>query len=575
MSHRGALLCPVETATILSMTTFDETKQNKRLELLRLKEEEELARMLSQKYGLEYSDLSRESVNTDALRLIPEKKARQAEIAAISKYGSSITIAVRTPNNVHINEVVRELEKRGYKVTLRMASLHSLERVWNHYKDISFAVETEAGVLDVSGEEIKNLLAQITSLEQAREAIQKVLQMKRIYRITRTLETTIASGLANHASDVHIEPEQHAVRMRFRLDGVLTNIIDFERETYELLLSRVKLLSGLKINVKDAPQDGRFSVRIDDMEIEIRTSILPGAYGESIVLRLLDPHSIIVPFKELGMTKQVADILLHEISKPNGMVLNTGPTGSGKTTTLYAFLNKIKNPNIKIITIEDPIEYHVPGIVQTQTNNKDYTFESGLRSTLRQDPDVIMVGEIRDHEVASTAINAALTGHLVFSTLHTNSASGAFPRLIDLGVQPEIIGSAVNVVMAQRLVRRIDERHRKEVPLAGADRELVERVLSSIHNRSLVPAQVEHVFTDEAPGSEPGYKGRVGVYEAVLMTREIETAVRESKTIRELQDIATPQGVPTMYQDAILKVVDGITTLDEVKRVLGDDPEAM
>jgi len=243
-------------------------------------------------------------------------------------------------------------------------------------------------------------------------------------------------------------PEDDSVRIRLRLDGVLTNIAQLDMETYKAVLTRVKLLSGLKINVKTSAQDGRFSVKIDNREIEIRTSILPGNYGESIVLRLLDPNSLAIGLETLGMHPSLLQVLQTEIKRPNGMILTTGPTGSGKTTTLYAFMRGILSPDTKILTIEDPIEYHLDGIVQTQVNHQDYTFESGLRSALRQDPDVIMVGEIRDREVASTAIHAALTGHLVFSTLHTNNAAGAFPRLIDIGIDPNMAGSAVNVVMA-------------------------------------------------------------------------------------------------------------------------------
>ncbi len=553
------------------MPKFDETKQQKKLDTLRHQEEEELARILSHKYGLQYTDLSRESINTDALRLIPEQQARSAEVAVFQKMANKVALAVRTPNNPSIDAIRKDLEARGYSLILHMVSLPSLQRAWDHYKDLSFAVETEAGVLDISVEEIKKILTEVTGLEKTRAVIGDVLGMKRLYRITRMLETILASALANHASDVHIEPEEEVVGIRFRLDGVLTNIISFDHETYQLLLSRVKLLSGLKINIKDAPQDGRFSVRIDVREIEIRTSVLPGNYGESIVMRLLDPTSIGLPLEELGIRDELLAILLEEIKKPNGMILNTGPTGSGKTTTLYAFLKKVSNPGIKVITIEDPVEYHLSGIVQTQVNHKDYTFAAGLRSSLRQDPDVIMVGEIRDSEVAETAIHAALTGHLVFSTLHTNNAAGAFPRLIDLGIDPAMVGSAVNVVMAQRLVRTLRPDHRKEVPITGADLEYVETVLRTIYDQTRVPANVSTMWVPDTPEDELEYKGRIAVYEAIRCTRDLEQAIRKDMTTRELVDVTRSQGILTMHQDAVLKVLDGTTTLAEVKRVLGEN----
>ncbi len=547
------------------------TEESKaKLDAIRKKEEEELVTILSHKYGIAHVNLSEVAINTDALRLLPEKEARQAEAAAFQQTGKKVSVAIRTPNSPLAKKLMADLEARGYKVVPHMTSRTSLEHAWGHYKDISFAVETEAGVLDVSNDEIRKLIAELTSLKATQEAIAHVLGMKKLFRITRSLEIMIAGALANAASDIHIEPEEDVVRIRFRLDGVLVKIGDLDHDTYHAVLTRVKLLSGLKINVRNTAQDGRFSVRIDDREIEIRTSILPGNYGESIVLRLLDPTTIARNLSQLGMRPQLLEILEREIKKPNGMILNTGPTGSGKTTTLYAFLRTILSPGTKILTIEDPIEYHLPGIVQTQVDHTDYTFASGLRSALRQDPDVIMVGEIRDHEVASTAVHAALTGHLVFSTLHTNNAAGAFPRLIDIGVDASIVGSAVNVVMAQRLLRTLMPNKRKEVPLVGADKEFVERVIAGIHDRSLVPEKRDTMWVPDVPEGDMGYRGRIGVYEAILTTREIEDAIRQHHTIRELEDIARRQGFLSMHEDAMLKVLEGTTTLEEVRRILGE-----
>jgi type IV pilus assembly protein PilB len=541
-----------------------------RLDTLHKKEEEDLVVILSQKYGIAHVNLGEVAINTDTLRLLDEKVARSAEVASYQQQEKTISLAIRTPNSPAVQKVISDLTERSYKVVPYMASRASLEHAWSHYKDISVAVETEAGVLDVSSNEIHKLMERLVSLPATREAIVEVLGMKKLYRITRTLEIIIAGALSNGASDVHVEPEEKQVRIRFRLDGVLTDIANIDHETYHAVLTRVKLLSGLKINVRTTAQDGRFSVRIDEREIEIRTSILPGGYGESIVLRLLDPHSIGLSLEQLGMRPQLLAILRDEISKPNGMILNTGPTGSGKTTTLYAFLKQISNPDIKILTIEDPIEYHLAGIVQTQVDHKDYTFALGLRSALRQDPDIIMVGEIRDKEVATTAVHAALTGHLVFSTLHTNNAAGAYARLIDIGVEPNILGSAVNVVMAQRLLRTLDPNHRREVPIEGEDRVFIERVIGQIHDRSLVPPTIETMWVPEPKDESNGYKGRVGVYEAIRTTREIEDAVRANMTIRELEDVARKQGFLSMHEDAMLKVLEGTTTLEEIRRILGE-----
>ena len=357
------------------------------------------------------------------------------------------------------------------------------------------------------------------------------------------------------------------MRLRYRLDGVLTDVLSFDIETYGFLLSRIKLLSGLKLNIHNAAQDGRFSVSIEESDTEIRTSVLPGAYGESMVMRILDPSSIAVPLEELGIPENLQKILEHEISKPNGMILITGPTGSGKTTTLYAFLRKIHNPEVKIITIENPIEYHLPGIVQTQTEGEKYTFASGLRSALRQDPDVIMVGEIRDKEVASTAVNAALTGHLVFSTLHTNNAAGTFPRLIDLDINPKIIGSAINIAMAQRLVRKLKDDYKKEVTLEGKDKETIDRILNSIHDKSLIPKNTSTIFeaTEDTPSA---YRGRIGLFEAILVDEEIEKLVTENPSEREITRAAKKQGILTMAQDGVIKALQGVTSLSELRRVI-------
>ncbi|MDP2650352.1 MAG: GspE/PulE family protein, partial [bacterium] len=352
-------------------------------------------------------------------------------------------------------------------------------------------------------------------------------------------------------------------------DGVLTDLLDFDHATYKLLLSRIKLLAGLKLNVKSAAQDGRFSVGVGEHEIEIRTSIIPGNYGETVVMRLLDPKTIGLSLEKLGMDDFLMNLFLEEIKKPNGMILNTGPTGSGKTTTLYAFLKAVNKPGIKIITIENPVEYHLSGIVQTQTD-KDYTFASGLRSILRQDPDVIMVGEIRDPEVASTAVHAALTGHLVFSTLHTNNAAGTFPRLIDIDVQPEILGSAVNLAMAQRLVRRLCEKCRRSVPITGEAKKKIEQLLHNIPRPDEVPQNRETMW--EAVGCEAcagsGYKGRMAIFEAVRMDERVEAAVRSKPSEVDIWRAARPQNIRRMAEDGVVKVLDGTTSLDELSRVV-------
>ncbi len=539
------------------------------LDELKRKEEEELAMMLSQKYGVEYRDLTRLSINTNALALIPEEKAREAEVAGFDLTGSKLFLGVRSPAHPKLAPLLEDLKNKNFAVTEFMVSRESLARAWEHYKDLTIAVGTKAGVIDISPEELKKAIAEIHSVEDIKQSITDVTALKRAYRISKILEVVLAGAFATGASDIHIEPEQKEVRVRYRLDGVLHDVATFDQETHELLLSRLKLLSGLKLNVKDAPQDGRFSIVLAEQEIEVRTSVIPGGYGETVVMRLLNPDAIAVSFEELGMEPKMRALIEREIQNPNGMLLNTGPTGSGKTTTLYACMKKINSPEIKVITIEDPIEYHLAGVVQTQVE-KNYTFLQGLRSALRQDPDVILVGEIRDEEGAKTAIDAALTGHFVFSTLHTNNAAGTFPRLVDLGVDPKVFGSAINVAMAQRLVRVLCPSCKKQVPLEEKDKLLVERTLAGLRDKSQIPADTAHAYEPVgcAVCNGTGFKGRIGVFEAIVVDTEMDALLRTLPSEHDIQKVQATRDLLTMAEDGVLKVLSGVTSLTELNRVV-------
>jgi type IV pilus assembly protein PilB len=554
------------------MVHFDEARSDERLKNLRRREEEELAETLAAHHGVPYLDLTTHPINIDALRLIKEAEARDAEVAVFNAVDKEVDVAVLSPKNEKAIAVVEGLKQKGFIPRVVMVSHQSLNKVWNRYKDLSYSFETKSGALDISNEQILEIVHSVQSLEDIKRMIAEVIGMKKAYRISRILEIILAGASALKASDIHLEPEAGDVRLRYRLDGVLTDVLHLDKDTYELMVSRVKLISELKLNIKEKAQDGRFSIKLGESEIEVRTSLLPGPYGESIVLRVLNPDSIAVELDKLGIHEKLLEILKKEVKKPNGMILTTGPTGSGKTTTLYAFLKKIYSPEIKVITIENPIEYHLTGIVQTQTEpDKGYTFAEGLRSALRQDPDVIMVGEIRDSETAEVAVNAALTGHLVLSTLHTNNAAGAFPRLLDLGINSKVMSSAINISIAQRLVRTLCEKCKKEVVLEGKAKETVERVLGEIADPAyLTNVQKEKIW---APVGCPecnglGYKGRIGVYEAVMMDAAIEKVVIENPSERDIRSAAKPQKLLTLAQDGVLKALQGITTLDELDRVV-------
>jgi type II secretory ATPase GspE/PulE/Tfp pilus assembly ATPase PilB-like protein len=554
---------------------FKDSEEAKRIDFLRKREEEELAQMLSAKYGVEYVDLSLVAINTDALRLITEAEARDAEAVVFARVGKRLSMVARSPEHPKVKALVAKLEALGYEVTMFIASEESLKRAFARYEDLSYATETKAGVFELSNQELEELLTKVTSLADIGALVKDAIELKRAYRITRILEVILAGGLATNASDVHFEAEETDVRLRYRMDGVLIDVLSFDKETYKQMLSRLKLLSGLKLNITDEAQDGRFSIKIKGDEIELRTSVLPGNYAETLVLRILNPKSIGVPLEELGLEEGLRLRIEKAITRPNGMILTTGPTGSGKTTTLYAFMRKVNSPQTKIITIEDPIEYHLKGVVQTQVDKKNYGFASGLRSALRQDPDIIMIGEIRDQEVAETAVNAALTGHLVFSTLHTNDAAGSFPRLIDLGVSEKVLSSAINVAMAQRLVRKLCPTCRKSRPATPDEQKIIDKVLSGLSNKALVPQQTNMIFEANTEGCNEchgrGYKGRIGIFEAIFMDSEIEKILRDKPSEREVAQAALPQNIPTMPQDGILKVLRGITSLEELQRVVDLD----
>lgn len=560
------------------MTDFaNEEKQEKRLEELRKKEEEDVIRILATRYGLNFIDLKPIPINTDALRLVPETLAREAKLAVFEKVGKKVQVAVFSPKNDKASIILKNLEDNGYKLQISMATTASLEKAWDRYHDLSYAVNSTAGTFDISTDQVADYMSKIKKIEDVSVIIKEILTLKKAYKISKMMEAMIAGALALSASDVHIEPEEKYIRIRFRLDGVLINVFDFDLETYELLLSRIKLLSGMKLNIKDTAQDGRFSVKILNNDIEIRSSVLPGAYNESVVMRLLNPKSIAVPLEELGIEKRTLEVLVEQIHRPNGMLLITGPTGSGKTTTLYAFMKKIFSPDIKIITIEDPIEYHLPGVVQTQVDEeKEYTFLSGLRSALRQDPDVIMVGEIRDSETATIAINSALTGHLVFSTLHTNTAAGAFPRLIDLGVNPKIISSAVNVAMAQRLIRKLCVECKKEATPTEKEKKIIERTLASITDKSyLLGIQTEKIWVPVGCEKchKTGYKGRIAITEVILMKKEVEEAIINNPSDRDIKAAALTQNLLDMKQDGIIRILQGVSSFDELGRVIDIETE--
>lgn len=425
--------------------------------------------------------------------------------------------------------------------------------------------------IKISPTKLSEIKKEVSNIPELKKKIEKFLEKS----ATELLETILGGAINLDASDIHIEPEEEQAKMRIRLDGVLHDVIVFDLKVYQTLLSRVKLLSGIKLNITDRPQDGRFTILMEETTIEIRASTLPAEHGESIVLRLLSPKSLI-EIEALGLRKDLVKIFNREIKKPNGMIIVTGPTGSGKTTTLYAVLKRINKPAIKIITIEDPVEYHLTGLSQTQVDpTKGYTFASGLRSIMRQDPDVILVGEVRDLETAEIACQAALTGHLVFSTLHTNDAAGAIARLVDLGVRPVSIAPAFNMVIAQRLPRKICKKCVKFVSPSETDFKKLKEGLVKVPKKILPSSFFDpELKIPKAQGCPTcnltGYKGRIGIFETFLVDDEMEKFILTNPSIVAMRELAIKKGMVLMHQDGLIKVLEGITTIEEVERVTGE-----
>lgn len=560
------------------MPDFDEEKQNKQLDDLHKAEEEQLVAMLAEtKYGLPYVDLSRLGVDNEALRAISEKDANEMKVGPFKLSGKNIFIAVRSPSPELLEKLQKDMAGQNLIPTFYMASMASLSKIWDRYKELSLAASSKVGGLDISAEILRETGKNIKNLQDIEKLIGTEMEKSQIHKISRLLEIILAGAIAIKASDIHIEPEKDRSRLRLRLDGVLQDIMFFNLNIYHLLNSRIKLLSGMKLTSKIA-QDGRFAIMEEGEELSIRTSLIPGSYGESIVMRILDPKSLQIGFEELGVEPYLLKVVEAEIAKPNGLILVTGPTGSGKTTTLYAFLRKIYSPDIKMITIEDPVEYRLDGVTQTQVNLKrDYSFAEGLRSILRQDPDVIMVGEIRDGETAEISVQASLTGHMVFSTLHTNNAAGVIPRMIDLGVNPKIMVSALSLSIAQRLVRKLCPVCKKEKIPTEEETKTIKTIIEGMKTEG--KNLKEHSINLDAPiklfepvGCEKcnktGFKGRIGIFEAIKTDEEIEKIMPENPSEREIKKIASAQGILSMRQDGVVKMLNGITSLEEVQSVV-------
>jgi len=553
------------------MPPLDKEVEEKLQQMRREAEERDAQRRASQ-LKCSYIDPRTAPINIEALSLVSEEDAKTAKLAVIEMKQKNLAVAVYDPSLPETKKIINKLTVQGYNLSFLICSLSGLKAIWDFYRFVPKTKEKITGQIRLEKTRLNELRKSLNSLEAIRRELEKIGANS--INTAQILEVVIAGAISNRASDVHFEPKEKKVKLRIRIDGLLYDVWEeLSYNAYNPILSRVKLLSGLKINIHDEPQDGRFSVNLPDKTIEIRTSVMPAEFGEAIVLRILDPETIRLSIKDLGFREDDLEIIQKELLRPNGAILNTGPTGSGKTTTLYTFLTHVQSSETKIITIEDPIEYHLEGIEQTQVNpSAGYTFASGLRSALRQDPDIILIGEIRDLETAEIAMHSALTGHLVFSTLHTNDASGAIPRLLDLGAKPQIVAPALNIIIAQRLVRRLCENCKEPVEITSEFKEKADKFLSQLPER-VNKNSFKNLQIFKPKGCEKcnhlGYKGRISIFELLEVTDKLKDLIGKSPVETEIKKLAAEEGMVSLSQDGILKILRGITTQEEVERVAG------
>lgn len=538
----------------------------KKLSKIKTKDIEQEVTEKAQRTGMPYINLAKFPISPDALRLISLEDAKQHNVICFYRTEQEARFGSPQTETELLNEFRKKVEQEyDIKTELYLISQVSLETAFERYALLPKVSKIEKGV-KITPEEFESFKQKIKTFKDLDKEIQNV-------SVSNLVSLIIASAVQSRASDIHIEAEEADVKVRFRIDGVLIDVAAVDKKYWKQVISRIKLLSELKLNIIDRPQDGRFTIDLKGDKIDVRVSCLPTSYGESVVMRLLRSSVTSLTFEDLGFREQGFKILKREIERPNGMILTTGPTGSGKTTTLYAILNKLNDPETKVITLEDPIEYRLKGINQSQVNkSKDYTFAKGLRSILRQDPDVVMVGEIRDLETAEIALQAALTGHLVVSTLHTNDAAGALPRFLGIGVKPYLLGPAINAVIGQRLARRICKKCKQEIHLDPETLERVKQILSKIPEKSGVTVDLNSLKFYQGKGCDEcqglGYHGRVGLYEVFTIDPEIEKQILSGEFSEyKMKELAQNQGMLTMSQDGVLKAIDGITTIEEVFRV--------
>jgi len=535
----------------------------------KLMSEVELKKLYSYILGIPFVSLEKETITADILQIIPEPIAKKYGIIAFEKVGNDLKVAMKNPEDLQTIDFIKK--KTGLKIIPCLTNEESIKAILKQYEK---SLKAEFGdIISKNSDDV--------SAAGGTEDLEKIAQDLPIIKIVDTL---LKHAILQSASDIHIEPGEKEVRVRYRIDGVLHDAMTLPRQVLDGLVARIKVLSNLKLDEHRLPQDGRFKIEKEGYKISFRVSMLPVFEGEKIVMRLLDETSKGLTLEKMGLTGNALEVVHRHIKRPNGMVLVTGPTGSGKTTTLYTIMDILNTTEVNISTVEDPVEYRMIRINQTQTNAKiGMTFAAALRSLLRQDPDIIMVGEIRDGETMQIAVEAAMTGHLVLSTLHTNSAAGTLPRLLDMGAEAFLVASTVNVVIGQRLVRKLcnecktpytlDEKEVKTLGEIFNMSEILELLKKTPEIGESVNAKStwKNVNFYRAKGCEQcngeGYHGRLGIYEVLEMDESIGKLVTSSASSDDIERKARENGMRTMGEDGFIKAVQGITSIEEVMRV--------
>lgn len=551
---------------------------------------EVLTKLMAKINHVPYVNLSEARIEKKVLRLLPKDIAERYMAVPLGQIQRRLVVAMLDADNV---QAVDFLSNRiGRQLKVYTASEEGIRKVLRQYDedveaDVQKVVSTVESVVD--DKLTKELAAAKENQDQPQVATGNIKTIVQDSPISKALSTILEYAAKNGASDIHIEPLEKELRIRCRVDGVLREIMKLPKSTEPPLISRIKILSNLKIDEHRTPQDGQFTVKVEDKAIDLRIAISPVVWGEQVVIRLLDKSGTSFELEDMGYKGRALRTIRKGLEKPNGMILTSGPTGSGKSTSLYALIQEIKNDSINIVTLEDPVEYKMEGINQIQVNPEvGLTFASGLRSILRQDPNVVMVGEIRDKETATLAVQAALTGHLVFSTLHTNSAAGILPRLLDMGIEPFLIASTVHTVIGQRLVRRISDKDKESYESDATEHAAIVQSIGKLLPKNEaerakisedlgyenLPLATDKAYTlyraQDTPDTPGGYKGRMGLYEVFEISDAIQQLILKRSTSGEIQRAAQAEGMISMREDGYLKALAGMTTISEVNRVAAE-----